>query len=112
MQILRSYKPASAFRMRSRQILQHRGQPSSYRLHSQLTSKIMMLQVLVYFAVAKNGEKPLDGKTDRNPEGLTAAWGPHAESIADRLQEHDLSCKLPGRDAFKQAMLEKLVWIW
>ena len=30
------------------------------------------LQVLVYFAVAKKGEKPTDGKTDVNPEGLTA----------------------------------------
>ena len=29
-------------------------------------------QVLVYFAVAKKGEKPTDGKTDVNPEGLTA----------------------------------------
>ena len=71
-----------------------------------------VLQVLVYFAVAKKGEKPLDGKTDRNPEGLTAAWGPHAAAIAQRLQDNDLSCQLPSRDAFKQAMLEKLIWIW
>lgn len=28
--------------------------------------------MLVYFAVAKKGEKPTDGKTDVNPEGLTA----------------------------------------
>jgi len=26
----------------------------------------------VYFAVAKLGDKPTDGKTDVNPEGLTA----------------------------------------
>lgn len=32
----------------------------------------VMLQVLVYFAVAKLGEKPIDGQTDVNPEGLTA----------------------------------------
>lgn len=32
----------------------------------------MHAQVLVYFAVAKKGEKPTDGKTDVNPEGLTA----------------------------------------
>lgn len=30
------------------------------------------VQVLVYFAVAKLGDKPTDGKTDVNPEGLTA----------------------------------------
>ena len=26
----------------------------------------------MYFAVAKKGDKPTDGKTDVNPEGLTA----------------------------------------
>jgi hypothetical protein len=71
-----------------------------------------LLQVLVYFAVAKKGEAPIDGKTDRNPEGLTAAWGLHAEGIARRLNDNGLSCKLPNKDAFKQAMLEKLIWIW
>lgn len=29
-------------------------------------------QVLIYFAVAKMGESPIDGKTRTNPEGLTA----------------------------------------
>jgi hypothetical protein len=32
-----------------------------------------VLQVLVFFAVAKLGDAPKDGKTDTNPEGLTAA---------------------------------------
>ena len=73
---------------------------------------MLLLQVLVYFAVAKKGEKPQDGKTDKNPEGLTAAWGPHAEAVASRLHDNGLSCKLPDKNAFKQAMLEKLVWIW
>lgn len=73
---------------------------------------MLLLQVLVYFAVAKKGEKPQDGKTDKNPEGLTAAWGPHAEAVARRLHNNGLSCGLPGKTAFKQAMLEKLVWIW
>lgn len=82
--------------------------PVSHRL----ILKDSIPQVLVYFAVAKKGEKPLDGKTDKNPEGLTAAWGPHAAAIAQRLQDNDLSCQLPSRDAFKQAMLEKLIWIW
>ena len=36
-------------------------------------------QLLVYFAVAKLGDPPTDGKTEVNPEGLTAAYGPHAE---------------------------------
>ena len=52
------------------------------------------VQVLVYFAVSKLGEKPIDGKTDVNPEGLTAAHGKHATAIADRLAAGDLSCKV------------------
>jgi hypothetical protein len=44
-------------------------------------------QVLVYMAVAKKGDKPTDGITDRNPEGLTAAtgkWAPQVEPAPPR----------------------------
>lgn len=68
-------------------------------------------QVLVYFAVAKKGEKPTDGKTDVNPEGLTAANGKHAEAVAALLRAGGLSCKVLDKTAFKKAMLEKLIWI-
>lgn len=68
-------------------------------------------QVLVFFAVAKLGDTPQDGKTDVNPEGLTAAYGKHAQSVADRLSNGGLSCKVLGRVAFQKAMLEKLIWI-
>ena len=51
-------------------------------------------QVLVYFAVSKLGEKPIDGKTDVNPEGLTAAYGKHAAAMAERFAAGDLSCKV------------------
>lgn len=68
-------------------------------------------QVLVYFAVAKKGDPPTDGKTDVNPEGLTAAYGPHAQAVADRLRSGGLSCKVLGKSDFQRAMLEKLVWI-
>lgn len=68
-------------------------------------------QVLVYFAVAKKGEAPIDGKTDLNPEGLTAAWGLHAEAVAERLKSNGLSCSTPDRPQFVKAMLEKLIWI-
>lgn len=50
--------------------------------------------MLVYFAVAKLGDKPIDGKTDVNPEGLTAAYGLHAAAISERLQRGGLSCKV------------------
>lgn len=68
-------------------------------------------QVLVYFAVAKKGDSPTDGKTDLNPEGLTAAWGQHAEVVAARLHRGGLSCKVLNREEFQKAMLEKLIWI-
>ena len=48
----------------------------------------------MYFAVAKLGDAPIDGKTDTNPEGLTAAVGKHAEAFAARLAGADLSCKV------------------
>jgi ketopantoate reductase len=68
-------------------------------------------QVLVFFAVAKKGEKPTDGKTDLNPEGLTAAYGPHAAAVASLLHSGGLSCKVLDKIEFTKAMLEKLVWI-
>ena len=48
----------------------------------------------MYFAVAKKGDPPTDGKTDVNPEGLTAAFGKHAQAVADRLAIGGLSCKV------------------
>lgn len=68
-------------------------------------------QVLVYFAVAKLGDTPTDGKTDVNPEGLTAAYGPHAATFAARLHASGLSCKVLDSAAFQKSMLEKLIWI-
>ncbi|KAJ6346867.1 hypothetical protein OIU76_003532 [Salix suchowensis] len=50
-------------------------------------------QVLAYFAVSKLGEPPIDGKTDTNPEGLTAAYGKWACAVAARLHAGGLSCK-------------------
>lgn len=69
-------------------------------------------QVLVYFAVASKGEAPTDGKTDTNPEGLTAAYGKHAKEIALRLHNAGLSCHVfEKKEDFMSSMLEKLVWI-
>ena len=55
---------------------------------------ILNVQALVYFAVSKKGETPIDGKTDANPEGLTAVTGKHAHAFAARLAAGDLSCKV------------------
>ena len=43
-------------------------------------------QALIYFAVAKFGEKPTDGITDVNPEGLTAANGKHARRASGQAR--------------------------
>lgn len=51
-------------------------------------------QVLAYFAVSKLGEAPIDGRTDTNPEGLTAAYGKWASAVAGRLYAGGLSCKV------------------
>ena len=51
-------------------------------------------QVLAYFAVSKLGEPPIDGITDTNPEGLTAAYGKWASAVAARLQAGGLTCKV------------------
>ncbi|XP_052311289.1 uncharacterized protein LOC7455775 isoform X1 [Populus trichocarpa] len=63
--------------------------------------------VLAYFAVSKLGEPPTDGKTDTNPEGLTAAYGKWASAVA----AGGLSCKVLDKKAFQKQMLEKLIWI-
>lgn len=68
-------------------------------------------QVLAYFAVSKLGEPPVDGKTDTNPEGLTAAYGKWATAIAERLHAGGLSCKVLNKEEFQKQMLEKLIWI-
>lgn len=51
-------------------------------------------QVLAYFAISKLGEPPVDGKTDTNPEGLTAAYGKWGFAVAERLYAGGLSCKV------------------
>lgn len=56
------------------------------------------------------GEKPIDGKTDVNPEGLTAANGIWATTLADTLTRGGLSCHVLDDKAFHAAMLEKLIW--
>lgn len=68
-------------------------------------------QVLLYLAVSKMGEKPIDGITDLNPEGLTAATGKWAGAFADRLKKSGLTCRALEGDEYKKAMLEKHVWI-
>jgi len=66
---------------------------------------------LIYFAVAKLGEPPIDGKTDVNPEGLTAVNGKWANDFAALLRNGQLSCKVLEKAVFRASMYEKLIWI-
>lgn len=68
-------------------------------------------QALIYFAVAKKGENPIDGKTDLNPEGLTSATGKWANDLSMRLQSGGLTCHVYDKETFEIAMLEKHIWI-
>jgi len=68
-------------------------------------------QMLAYFAVAKLGEDPTDGKTDLNPEGLTSITGKWAESVAARLHSAGLSCHVLSKEEYDVRMYEKLIWI-
>ncbi|KAM0060175.1 hypothetical protein Hdeb2414_s0004g00121291 [Helianthus debilis subsp. tardiflorus] len=68
-------------------------------------------QVLPYFDVSRPGEPPVDGITDVNPDGLTAAFGKWAPAVASRLHAGGLSCKVLEKEAFKMKMMERLIWI-
>ena len=68
-------------------------------------------QGLVYFAVSKKGEPPIDGKTDTNPEGLTAVTGKWGADMAARLAKANLACKVLDKETWNVAMMEKHIWI-
>lgn len=68
-------------------------------------------QALIYFAVSKKDEAPIDGKTELNPEGLTVVSGKWADVVASRIQKADLACFVVDDQAYRRAMFEKLIWI-
>lgn len=68
-------------------------------------------QGLIYFAISKKGETPIDGKTDLNPEGLTAVTGKWANDFQIRLNSVGLACHVLDKKNWEIAMFEKLIWI-
>jgi ketopantoate reductase len=68
-------------------------------------------QCLIYFAVSKKGENPIDGKTELNPEGLTAVTGKWADDFANRLKMGNLACHVLDKNTWYIKMLEKHIWI-
>eukprot|EP00929_Paragymnodinium_shiwhaense_P112348 TRINITY_DN80603_c0_g1_i1.p1 TRINITY_DN80603_c0_g1~~TRINITY_DN80603_c0_g1_i1.p1 ORF type:complete len:398 (-),score=78.80 TRINITY_DN80603_c0_g1_i1:182-1321(-) len=69
--------------------------------------------LLVYFAVAKLGDEPLDGKTDTDPDGLSAVNdnGKWAVEVQKRLTSSGLACRRLVGPSFTQAYWEKNLWI-
>eukprot|EP00457_Paulinella_chromatophora_P003791 gb/GEZN01003799.1/.p1 GENE.gb/GEZN01003799.1/~~gb/GEZN01003799.1/.p1 ORF type:complete len:511 (+),score=80.16 gb/GEZN01003799.1/:179-1534(+) len=68
-------------------------------------------QSLIYFAVANLGERPVDGTTTTNPEGLTAVTGKWAHAMADRLNAIGLACHVYNRFQYRPAMFENLIGV-
>ena len=66
-------------------------------------------QALLYLSVTARGVDPVDGITSVDPDGLTAATGPHARAFADRLASLGLKCKVVGAEEYRPAMFEKLM---
>jgi len=84
-------------------------------LEREVGSSVPYSILLVYFAVAKKGERPIDGKTETDPKGLTAvnATGKWAKAIQFRLYTNNpqLSCTILSKPMFYQAYWEKNLWI-
>lgn len=82
-------------------------------LDKELGKNVPVTILLVYFAVSKVGETPVDGKTDTDPDGLTAvnATGKWADEVAWRLTSSQLSCRKLREPSFTQAYWEKQTWI-
>ena len=60
-------------------------------------------QALVYFAVQKLGDTPIDG-------GGTVVFGRWADSFAQLLQTAGIDCTVVDRTAYDRQMVEKLLW--
>lgn len=62
-------------------------------------------QALLYYAVSKKGEKPIDS------DNLTCATGKWAADFQARLQSTGLTCRVVDKESYKISMFEKHIWI-
>lgn len=62
-------------------------------------------QALIYYGITKKGDPPIDGKTDVNPEGLTAVTGKWSQDFANRLAQTGLSCHIYDYPTWQVAMV-------
>jgi ketopantoate reductase len=58
---------------------------------------------LLFFAVAKRGDRPAPG-------GTSPFWGPRAEAVASWLRDLDLPADAVDAQSFAAVELEKLIW--
>lgn len=65
----------------------------------------------LYFAVSSLGADPIDGITEKNPDGLTSVCGKWEGAFADRIQKSGMTCKVLKERDFRRGQLEKLIWI-
>jgi len=68
-------------------------------------------QALIYFAVSKAGEPPIDGVTDVDPQGLTSVTGKWSEAFKQRLAKGNLTCHILDAQRFTGRPFEKHIWI-
>ena len=65
-------------------------------------------KALIYYAITKKGDSPVDGKTDHNPEGLTVVTGKWAEDFAARMVQAGLSCQICEEANWEVAMVSNI----
>lgn len=69
-------------------------------------------QGLIYFAITKVGEPPIDGITELSaPQGLTAVFGKWSNDFACRLHNAGLTCRVLDKNSWNTSMLEKHIWL-
>ena len=68
-------------------------------------------QGLIYFAISKKNEKPIDGITEINPNGLTAVTGKWANDFALRLRQLGLTCRVLDKTTWIVAMVRHNYYI-
>jgi hypothetical protein len=63
------------------------------------------------YLACQSGKKPIDGRTDSNPEGLSSVCGKWADALVQRLATVDMNCNVRFDRDFRRGQLEKLIWI-
>ncbi|CAN0278404.1 unnamed protein product, partial [Ascophyllum nodosum] len=93
-----------------RPLLEKHGLESNTQARTTRQGGWMLCQALIYFAVSKKGETPLDGVTDANPEGLNSTCGKWANEFKERLAKSGLTCHVLPEDRRDRTALPRKRW--